>query len=89
MRPTNKRRRRPRRPTTPMYPTLAAYLKHSGDNQSGLARALRLRQGYISRVAAGLLNPRPARAQLIANYTGVPFDSFARVCLLRKTTAAL
>src|SRR5262245_4886698 len=86
MRPTGKRRRRRRSGTA--YPTLAAYLEHSGDSQSGLARALRLRQGYISRVAAGLLMPRPARAQIIANYCGIPLDSFARVCLLKKGAAA-
>lgn len=87
MSPTNKRRRRSRKPAT-TYPTLAAYLERSGDSQNKLAKRLRLRQGYISRVAAGIINPRPARAQLIANHCGIPLDSFARVCLLKKGAAA-
>jgi len=88
MSPTNKRRRRRRRSRAKTYPTLAAYLEHSGDTQTQLARALRLTQSYISRVAAGRLSPSPRRAQLLANYTNVPFESFYRVILEKRGTAA-
>jgi transcriptional regulator with XRE-family HTH domain len=71
----------------PRYPDLATYLEESGDTQVRMSNALRLSQGYLSRVAAGLLMPSLERANLIAQYANVPVESFVHVCRLRKGAA--
>jgi len=69
------------------FPDLATYFERSGDSQLNASRVLRVSQGYLSKVAAGRLNPAPEMALRIAAYARIPLDSFIRVSLLRRGAA--
>jgi len=69
------------------YPDLRSYFDRSGDTQANAARVLRVSQGYLSKLAAGRLNPTPEMAFRVATYARIPLDSFIRVSLLRRGAA--
>jgi transcriptional regulator with XRE-family HTH domain len=68
--------------------TLAEYIRESGETQVELARRVGITQAQISRIAKGLLVPRPMVAQRIAECTGIPLDSFTRCYLARRAMDA-
>ena len=58
------------------YRNLQDYLKRSGVSQAKLADELKLKQSQISRYASGETLPRPPLQQRIAEYCGLPLESF-------------
>lgn len=68
----------------PRYSNLADYFKRSGDTQENAAFTIGCRQAYLSRVAAGLLMPRPAIALRISRYANIPLESFTLTYLARR-----
>jgi len=68
----------------PRYTDLADYFKRSGDTQENAALIIGCRQAYLSRVAAGLIVPRPAAALRIAHYADIPLESFTLQYLARR-----
>jgi transcriptional regulator with XRE-family HTH domain len=66
------------------YPDLATYFAKSGDSQANTARVLRVPQAHLSRIAAGLIVPRPELAQRLASYARIPLDSFITTYLRRR-----
>ena len=66
------------------YRSLADYLQRAGVRQEDFAARIGKRQGYISRIARGLIVPRPALAQRIADAAQCPLDSFIREKSIRQ-----
>lgn len=70
------------------YRSLADYLKKTRTRQEDFAARIGRRQGYVSRVARGLIVPRPAIAQVIAREARCPLVSFIREKSIRQSTLA-
>jgi transcriptional regulator with XRE-family HTH domain len=60
------------------FSDLAAYFEATGDTLESVAQAVKSTQATISRIRAGVQNPRPPLAQRLARYCHVPLDSFTR-----------
>lgn len=61
------------------YRSLAEYLARSGETQAQLAARLGISQAHISRIRAGVANPRPKLAWRIADACDVPIESFTKM----------
>lgn len=66
------------------YPDLATYIAKTGDTQDHIAAAIGSTQAYVSRVAAGVMVPRPDMALKLATYADIPLESFTLVYLARR-----
>lgn len=58
------------------FPNLGTYLLVTRDTQASIAAAVGLSQAQISRILHGQMIPRRAVARRLADYCGIPLESF-------------